>query len=322
MVSHRFGALLLLVLAVSGCKPELDDTLSLIDGPTVLAIVSDPPEAAPGASVTYRALYVGGEGDTQATLGWAHCLDRKPLAELGPVSPRCFDGEAEWLRPLGTGSEVAAILPSNGCRNFGPEVPEASVDEPSGRPVDPDASGGFYQPVILEVENENTGRLHAIGQTRLSCGIAGVTPDILGAYQRRYVSNSNPAVAGLLVDGQRWKEGDPLPGTQVVSPGQTVELRVHWDGCEQAPCTGAEPYVSFDPVSRTLVDRRESIRISWYGDTGTFAEDRSGRAPDDLRTFSANTWTAPDTAGTARLWVVIRDDRGGVGWAGYVVEVR
>lgn len=322
MVSLRMGALLLTALAVTGCKPDLDDTLSLIDGPRVLAIVSDPPEAAPGAPVTYRALFVGGEGDDSSNLSWAHCADRKPLAELGPVSPRCFDSDAVWIRALGTGREVRGNLPSDGCRNFGPEVPQATAGEPTGRPVDPDSTGGFYQPVVLTLDDELMGLTHSIGQTRLSCGIAGVTPDILKEFNNRHVSNSNPAISGLLVDGVRWKEGDPIGETHLVTPGQTVDLRVFWDECESAPCTGAEPYVHFDPISRTLVETRESIRIAWYTEAGQFGEERSGRAPDDLRSFSANTWTAPQAEGATRLWVVIRDDRGGVGWAEYIVEVR
>lgn len=318
MVNPRHS-LLFVLLALTACKPDLDDTLSLIDGPRVLAIVSEPPEAAPGALVTYTALFVGGD---DADLAWAHCVDRKPLAELGPVSLRCFEPDAPWIRPLGTGREVRGTLPSDGCRNFGPEVPQASAGEPTGRPVDPDATGGFYQPVVLTRGDGDPGPSHSIGQTRLSCGIAGVTPDILSEFNRRHVSNFNPAISGLLVDGVRWKEGDPIGETHVVAQGQTVDLRVVWDECESAPCTGAEPYVVFDPIHRALVDARESIRIAWYTEAGTFGEERSGRAPDDLRSFSANTWTAPQTQGPIRLWVVIRDDRGGVGWAEYLVEVR
>ena len=37
---------------------------------------------------------------------------------------------------------------------------------------------------------------------------------------------------------------------------------------------------------------------------------------------TTNTWTAPSTAGTVTLWVVLRDSRGGIGWKSYRVAVQ
>ena len=46
-----------LVLA-SACRPNLGNPPSIVDGPRILAIRGTPPEAAPGASVTYDILAV------------------------------------------------------------------------------------------------------------------------------------------------------------------------------------------------------------------------------------------------------------------------
>ena len=87
-------------------------------------------------------------------------------------------------------------------------------------------------------------------------------------------------------------------------------------------CEGAEDYLWFDPTARKLVRRREGIRVSWFASSGTFTDAHTGReeaGPDEPS--SDNTWLAPATPGTVFLWIVLRDDRGGVAWKGYRVEV-
>jgi hypothetical protein len=87
-------------------------------------------------------------------------------------------------------------------------------------------------------------------------------------------------------------------------------------------CAGAEPYVYYDPLARSLTDRREAMRVSWFSGAGSFEDDHTGRREDELDSFSDGLWTAPNVAGPAHLWVVLRDSRGGVTWQSYVVEVQ
>jgi hypothetical protein len=86
----------------------------------------------------------------------------------------------------------------------------------------------------------------------------------------------------------------------------------------------AEPFPVFDPASRTLVDHREAIRVSWFVSAGALAEGRTGRAEAEngaeTETFADDVWTTPD-AGPAYLWVVIRDSRGGLAFAGHAVTI-
>lgn len=87
--------------------------------------------------------------------------------------------------------------------------------------------------------------------------------------------------------------------------------------------TMAEPYVYFDPVTRGLVDRHESMRVAWFATGGSFDADRTGRDEDEHATPSSDdVWTAPDAAGTVHLWVVLRDARGGIDWKAFVVDVQ
>jgi hypothetical protein len=81
--------------------------------------------------------------------------------------------------------------------------------------------------------------------------------------------------------------------------------------------------VQLDPIAREVVARRESIRVSWFATDGVFEHDRSGRAEEEAAINSSdNTWTAPMKRGTVHLWLVLRDNRGGVAYQSYQLEVN
>ena len=62
--------------------------------------------------------------------------------------------------------------------------------------------------------------------------------------------------------------------------------------------------------------------VSWFATGGTFDNDTTGRSATDSTPYTENGWTAPATAGTVYVWVVLRDDRGGVGWNSYTINVK
>lgn len=334
----------------AACKPNLDQTVSVVGDPVVLAVRSDPPEVAPTKTVELTALYVDRNGPIAAApIDWAFCTARNPLANLGPVNPECLQGAGSWLRPIGTGIQVSGTLPDIACRQFGPDVPEPMPGQPQGRPVDPDPTGGYYQPARLVVPTDG-GASVGIAETRLAC-TSGVATGTVGVeYNRRYHANVNPAVASVAVvedasAGASWSSDGGA--TNPTKAGAHVLLRVGWARCpatdtcgdgicgpdesaKDCPadcttpvgCTGAERYAGFDVPSQTVVDRREAIAVAWFATQGTFDADRTGRDSNDPTPTSDNGWTAPAQPGTAHLWVVLRDDRGGAGWAQYTLEVK
>jgi hypothetical protein len=87
-------------------------------------------------------------------------------------------------------------------------------------------------------------------------------------------------------------------------------------------CTGAERYVVFDTQSGGLVDQREGIAVSWFATGGAFDSDATGRAGTDFQVTSDNGWQTPAASGPVTVWVVLRDDRGGVGWQTYPLDVH
>lgn len=319
----KHASLLLAALFAIGCAPELDDRSFLVQEPRILAIQADPPEAAPGTEVAHRLLWAGPDGAEPPELRWAYCSLRKPLAELGPVHPGCLRDEPDALEPLGTGFSVVGAIPRQACRRFGPDLPEPVAGAPAGRPVDPDATGGYYQPVVVHAWNGD-GASWSLGLSRIRCGIAGATPSQLAEMARRYVSNQNPAFEELeMRRGDAWEPlhpHDPPSNANAVKVGETVVIRASWVRCEEAPCRGAEPYVVFDPQSRSIQERRETLRVSWFSTDGFFDHDRTGAAAD-AGDWAENTWTAPDTPGVSRIWLVLRDERGGVGWEEVLIRV-
>ncbi len=88
-------------------------------------------------------------------------------------------------------------------------------------------------------------------------------------------------------------------------------------------CTGSEQYLVLDPTTMALAPAEELITVAWYATGGTLTYDTSGPPAGSSGVTSLdNPWTAPTTAGDVWLWLVVRDDRGGVGWQGYQVRVQ
>ncbi|MDB4994485.1 MAG: hypothetical protein JWM74_1917 [Myxococcaceae bacterium] len=320
----RVGSALLVAAVVVACRPDLEAPLSLLGSPRVLAVSADPAEALPGARVTLRALVADRSGELEhAPITWAFCTDRKPLAELGPVSPRCVASNVDpaVLAPIDVGPPVTGAIPIDACRRFGPDVPPSAPGEPAGRPVDADVTGGFFQPVRLVVSASAT-ELIAVERTRVTCGLGASTQDQLVEFRQRYRPNVNPALDGVARGrGSAFEalRADVGAEPNLVAAGERLVLRASWAHCSAPGCTGREPYVVFD--RDTLIDKVETMRVSWFATDGAFDEDRTGSREGEPDT-SDNTWTSPAKPGITHLFVVLRDDRGGVGWTRFQIEVR
>ncbi|MCL2725356.1 MAG: hypothetical protein FWD69_13065 [Polyangiaceae bacterium] len=311
----------------------------------MLAVRADPAEGVPGDAVAFRALVVDATGAEIAapSSSWAFCTARKPLAELGPVSPACYEAGSDALSLLGSGTNVQAMLPTSACSNFGPEVPPNKPGEPYGRPVDPDPTGGYYQPVVF-VAMEGSDWVTAVETARIACGLSGASSDDVIAFRQRYHVNENPGVLRLRVNGEDVvDETTPV----VVASGTSVAVTVEWPACPDVDacgdgicgpdesqvtcmddctqpngCMGAERYLVYDAEARELVVHREAMSVSWFASSGSFDQDRTGREADDPATFSDNIWQAPTTPGIVKGWVVLREERGGTAWHPFIFEVR
>lgn len=325
------------MILLAGCASTLDDPTPYLSEGRVLAVQFEPAEAEEGEAFTLRALYADETGQIlDADADWSYCTARKPLAEAGPVASSCLDADSDDLAPIASGLEVTGAVPDDACSLFGPNPPPADEGGVAGRPVDPDVSGGFYQPIVGFADGVPT-----LASARVRCGLANVAQDDYVSWNLAYHDNVNPEVASFTVDGAAFEAG------ATVAPGAEAALAVAWPECPvtstcgdavcsgdetsescaedcETPsgCSGAETYALWDAEAGELSTVRETLSVSWFATAGTFAEARGGRAADDPATEVTNSWIAPGDAGEAWLGVVLHDDRGGVGFAGSWITVE
>jgi hypothetical protein len=282
----------LILLSVLGCDHALDQRLAILDQPRVLAVIADPAEGHPGDRVRYTVVVGSPDGPVDAAPSWAFCGAPKPPTEDNAVSDACL--AQKNLVPIGAEPAVTAALPSNGCLQFGPETPSANF-----RPRDADPTGGYYQPVRVDLD-VTADHLLAFGLTRITCPLATAPSDVAFRYDMSYVANQNPTL-------------DPF----VVGPvraDQDVTLTASW------PASAVESYVFYDPLTQTLVTRREAMRLSWFATGGALAVDASAVGEADSATQVSTTWHTP-AAGPATLWLVLRDSRGGIATQAVQIDV-
>ncbi|MEO8213218.1 MAG: hypothetical protein ABI560_08495 [Myxococcales bacterium] len=312
-----------------GCKPDLGIPPSLIDGPQLLDVHATPAEVKPGAEVALEALMVDGAGTVAAPIAWTICRSPKPPAESNAVSRACLDQPDDGPASPGPGS---VTIPLDACSLFGPLTPPAQAGQPAVRPRDPDATGGFYQPVRAAARGlaGTTGQdLLGFALVRISCALANAPLEVSKAFNdpdTGYRANVAPRIDSItLVDatGVEW----PLfaPGEAFAPPtvraGEKVVLRAAWTDA------AAEVFPVFDRAARTLVDTREALRVSWFTTAGEYLHDRTGRASEDRELSSENSWTAPvmggapEASGSVHFWAVLRDSRGGSDFASFQVTV-
>lgn len=335
---------------LGGCVPDFATDLSELREPRLLAIASDPAEAGAGKPVRLTALVAVPPGSSPPPLDWSLCLARKSLTELGPINPLCLGGSADEPEAdaaggeathvsqiLGRGASAEGKLSADVCKLFGPLRPSPKPGEPAGRPVDPDITGGFYQPVIASL-----GGVPSLGAIRIDCDPTNLNRDDALAYRRRYRRNESPRLAALAIrTGSSRRELDASP--LEVKAGSNVELEASWDDCpdvsacgdgyctadedasscpddcttgEVHGCAGAESYVWYNRESQRIEPRREAITVAWYASSGRFDSEQTGLAEPEaaLHTSTGNVWRVGAVPGSATLWLVIRDSRGGQSW--------
>jgi hypothetical protein len=322
----------LCVLVASGCVADVDVDESRLGAPRLLAVRSEPAEASPNDAVRFVGLYAGAGGvATEAPIEWGFCTARRPLAELGPIARVCLERDGGAIAPIGVGLEVGGAIPSDACRLFGPEPPPAMEGASVGRPVDPDATGGYFQPLAIF-----DGDRASLFEQRIGCGAFGATQEQAAELTRRYRPNGAPAIDALeaIVGGEVLALGDEAIGV----PAGRVVLSARWASCpasdacgdgvcgidddrgmcaedcaEPRTCTGAERYLRFDLASRALMVEKEWLRVSWYTSAGTLELERTGVESENAATSTKN---ALDLASgeEALVIAVLRDSRGGASW--------
>lgn len=279
MKTARWFALMLAM----GCMPELDDHPYLVDSPRLIAVIAEPPEVRPRDAVTLRPVLAGGRA---GALSFRFCSIARSPADPRPIAERCFSDPGAPLAAIDGGAR--GMVPADACARFGPD--------PSGhaRPADPDGTGGFYVPIVIDGLAEPS----AI-QLRIHCTLPDAPADVARELERRYALNQNPPLDSL-------KLGDASSGGQPrLARGQTTTLRASW------LASAREAYVWLPLDATELEERREAVSLNWFMDAGALATFATGRAEDDGADFNTNELTPAADADSVHLWLALRDSRGG-----------
>ncbi len=311
MMADR-GARILVVFAlgvVSACFPSFEDRPWLVKDVRIVAVRGTPAEAEPNALVIFDALIASPSGLSTAAISWAFCMSPRRVEERTGVTAACANGDQ--LQAI---TNPAAVL-ADACARFGPNPPPTSSGEPPLRPADPDPTGGYYLPVRAAITDPSTGNeVSAFGFHRIRCDLAGATRPVFEEYQDRYTQNVNPTIGRIVVIDDAGQEQDASAGPRVAA-GTSVTIRV------QPGDDAAEPYVVYDVANNLLRDRIEDLTVNWNVSAGELSRGRQTVAGDAEVRSLETTWTAPDAAGTSRMWVVLRDARGGSDWMSFDVTV-
>ena len=333
--------LLLLISTVAvGCQEPMEQ-VSTISKFRVLAVQADPPEAAPGETVTHRVLYADPEGEGRdVSVIWATCL--------GYFSPS---------------SDL-----SGGCEILGFSMDDAA------------AGGNVYETFsipneALDLIDTDNGETYTQATTIVSLCAGGERPDLstiltdesfsissldelciggdsLVAFKTFRISaeetpdrNTNPKIDFVLFNGNRLYPVDPETG-DILAPALTTDESAEkcdeTDGCTEGEaakvgrfvCETTSECLDGVPVRAYLTDESfevyEEIRsdtpeqledapwLSWFIDGGEMSVNMS-RTAEPPGPFKA-TWTPPQKGGSFTLYVVAHDLRGGTAWQQFAVE--
>jgi hypothetical protein len=301
----------LIVVVLAGCKPDLGSPTSLVTGPRILAVKTEPPEVLPGMPVKTDLLAVDPTGRLAAPAMWSLCLAHKPPAENNVVANDCSQA-GKQLEPIGeSGPRITVTIPATACALNGPDTPPTKMGEPPLRARDADVTGGYYQPIEVKV-----GEARSFVLERISCSLPNVSLDVVKEFQTRYHANTNPAFLRLLVGGLDLPAVQGAsPATVHITPGQAVGFEAFWTP------ESRETFPVYDLARQAVVDRTEELTVSWYATAGEFDRDRTGTTETDTVSSITNGWVAPLAAGPVHLWIVLRDNRGGLDFREYLLTV-
>jgi len=279
------------LLAVMGCRPEVGLRASLVTSTKIIAVRAEPAEVSLGEEVALSALVVSPTGPVMPPIAWSMCRTPKPFTIDDVIAPACLGaGSAS----LGQATSLTATVPFDACRLFGPDLPPTGADGQRVRPRDPDATGGYYQPFVLDLDGAQTAMLE-----RMRCALVGASAAEAALFAMRYQPNQNPELRGvsLSVGGAPVDPAAIPVGAAVTIVPQLGEL---------------ESYIRFDLASGSVVDEQETVTLSYFITAGELDADRG----------STNVWHAPPTAGPEWLWLVARDSRGGTSHLTVPVALR
>lgn len=306
-----------LALVASGClsKPKQLSKSWKLDRLRILAIRATPAEPRPGEPTRFDALVYAPDGGAVTTVWWA-CLPESSSDFGCSIDPQLADELNQAF------SDPDSLTPDQYAQLYQQAVDAGLVG------VDPPMTPAWTPPDdildgLTDIEkNEGVNALLSVSAFPNSGGDTGVGGELVApqdsglanqvefSFKRLPVSeavtpNHNPDLKGFTV-GDTAVEPD---GTFAASKGKEYKLSATLSD------DAVETYTYINS-SGQREQRTEQPYITWYVEQGAIDQ------PWSLYPDTTVKWTAPDEQTTTRIIAVIRDRRGGMGWASFQASVN
>ena len=291
-----------LLAILLGCSSFTTETLSeswRIDRLRILGVAAEPAEPRPGETVGFRSLVVAPDDQVGAVI-WLACVNGDDSSNGCAADTSLFsDVMADGV----VSADEQAALAAAGLIGVEPFLPPSwTIPADALDPLPAEARAEGFAAFV---------NITAVPGSADPALASEIDPDEVElAFKRLPISenpqpNQNPELVRVEIEGGAVEDG----GAFEVAAGATVEI---------APMLGEGsvedyPYLTSAGVTET---RSESPWIEWYAEGGAFSQTTS------LYPELAREWTAPTDAGDVRLWMVVRDRRGGMDWMTVRAQVR
>tara|TARA_R110002096_G_scaffold436061_1_gene666643 strand:- start:32084 stop:33022 length:939 start_codon:yes stop_codon:yes gene_type:complete len=301
---QRLPIIAIAALSLWGCADEFSD-YNQVDKLRVLAIRAEPPDLLFEDETTLEALVVG---DDVASYEWSWC----PFSFSDSFEGECPVPEEEFrqlVADLGGEEDPPPYLLGTGASQpYKNLIPPALLDLfctqlgeielPEGFEIPP-CNGRFEISLRLAVQGQ--GGESIVTTTHLSL-----------IYEDGLVPNQNPTITG----GEMSVRGAPpfaFSEDTVTMVARDVEYAVD----VVVPESSIETFPDEEAESGETLER---LTMSWFYEAGSMDKSRSSYIDGftDLANLGSNAYTTPSADELERddtkLFFVLRDDRGGIGW--------
>jgi hypothetical protein len=321
MTSHRLTQTVLLTLTPAACADADFDPYNLVSGLRVLAVQSEPPALAPGQTAVLAALVSAPAGET-VSYHWSWCPFAQPREtgyacaitqeELQAIIDESLPDAAVTAPSFDLGSDDSVLFDAGGDATLVQALCRGLVEAgASSTSVVPDCSTRLEVTVRLEVATA-TESVTAIKRV----------PFVFDADD---ATNTNPALGNVRVAGDSEEESVAV---EVAVDGSTelAAETTHRLWVDVPPAT----FETFTPAPDALTPdpepRGEDLAVTWLVTAGETDAKRTTYIDGEVsvETLRENTWTLPalrDAGDRATLFLVIRDERGGVGWTARDLQI-
>lgn len=297
---------------VAACGGDFDPA-SRIVGLRVLAVQAqkgpsgakvDGTYAKPGDAISLQALWHDGKGRS-TQWAWTLCVRPASATVLG-----CFQKLGQDAAKTGTPPTFALGKDKD---TFQFTVPPDALDGVSDA-----ARAGAIVGVVTAVCPGTLAIAKQVNKNDLplTCtddsGKAVGTDDFILGFKRIFLrtkdENKNPAITSVTLDGKEWKEGEALEVPASCGPDENRFDRCDGGGVEISPVVS--PDVFEKGTDEFGTNFTEQLVVQYYATEGLFESDVRRAQDPNTKLLLRKGKGGPEVT----VWIVIRDNRGGVSW--------